>query len=70
MKLYGNRNYPTLWFAYSRETGWVMFPAEVGGWARREAARGLDPIHLREVPVKLAVNTGIPGALYVLGEAA
>jgi len=62
MKLYRNNNYPTRWLAYSPETGWTMFPAELGGWAKRQLARGLDPIHLREVPCGLAFNTGIPGA--------
>ena len=70
MKLCGNRNYPTLWFAFSDETGWVMFPAEVGGPPRREATLGLDPIRLQEVPVRLSFNAGIPGAPCGLGEAA
>jgi hypothetical protein len=38
----------------------VKFPAEAGGWDRREPARGLDPIDLREVPVQLAAAAGIP----------
>jgi hypothetical protein len=62
MKLYRSRMYPTKWFAYSRTTGWVKFPAEAGGWDRREPARGLDPIDLREVPVQLAAAAGIPDA--------
>ena len=66
MKLYRNNNYPNRLYAYSTETGWVMFPAVVGGWAEREPARGLDPIHLREVPVRLAFYSGIPGAPGVL----
>jgi hypothetical protein len=70
MKLYRNANYPSRWFAYGPDTGWVMFPAEVGGWEKRERARGVDPIHVREVPVGLALNTGIPGAPAILREAA
>ena len=62
MKLYHNNNYPTRWFAYSPDSGWTMFPAELGGWTKRQPARGLDPIHVREVPLRLAFNTGIPGA--------
>jgi len=39
-----------------------MFPAEVGGWQKRQAARGVDPIYMREVPLRMGLNTGIPGA--------
>ena len=62
MKLYRNYTYPTRWFAFSPETGWTMFPAEIGGWAKRQPARGVDPLYTREVPLRLAFNTGIPGA--------
>ena len=62
MKLYRSANYPTRWYSYSETTGWVMFPAEVGGWNKRQPARGIDPMHLREVPVQLAFNAGIPGS--------
>ena len=62
MKLYRNNNYPNRWYAFSPETGWVMFPAAVGGWAKREPARGVDPIQFREVPLRLAFDAGIPGA--------
>ena len=48
MKLYRNTNYHNRWYAFSPETGWVMFPAAVGGWAKREPARGIDPIQFRE----------------------
>jgi hypothetical protein len=60
MKLYRNRQYPNLWFAYSPATGWVKFPAEADGWLRREPARGIDPIHIRQVPLQLAAVAGIP----------
>jgi hypothetical protein len=62
MKLYRSRNYPTRWFAFSPETGWVMFPAERNGWGKRQPARGIDPIDIREVPVSMGLNTGLPGA--------
>ena len=62
MKLYRSSTYSTRWFAFGPDTGWVMFPAEVGGWSKREAARGVDRAHLREVPLRLGFNTGIPGA--------
>lgn len=70
MKLYRHNNYPNRWYAYSVETGWTMFPAADGGWAKREPARGIDPIQFREVPVRMAFNTGIPGAPCELKEAA
>ena len=62
MKLYRSKKNPYRWFAYSSETGWVMFPAESNGWAKRERARGVDPIDIREVPLDLGWETGIPGA--------
>ena len=51
-----------LWFAFDPETGWVMFPAEVGGWHKRQASSGVDPTDMREVPLRMGFNTGIPGA--------
>ena len=59
MKLYRSRNYPNHWFAYSPWTGWVKFPMEADGWERREPARGIDPIDIREVPVQLAEAAGL-----------
>ena len=50
------------WFAFDPETGWVMFPAEVGGWHSRHASSGVDPTDMREVPLRMGFNTGIPGA--------
>jgi hypothetical protein len=40
--------------------GWVMFPAEVDGWQQRQPARGMDPLDVREVPLRLGFNTGLP----------
>lgn len=62
MRLYLSAMHPGQWVAYGNETGWVSFPAVEQGWFARHAARGLDPIYLREVPVRLAYNTGFPGA--------
>jgi hypothetical protein len=62
MKLYSSKNYPNRWYAHSNSTGWVMFPAEINGWERRQPARGIDPIDIREVPVQLAFDAGIPVA--------
>jgi hypothetical protein len=60
IKLYRNMEQPDKWTAYLSEGGWVIFPAVENGWERRQPARGLDPIHLREVPLRLAANTGLP----------
>jgi hypothetical protein len=62
MKLYRSKRYPTKWIAYSKTTGWVAFPAETDGWSRREPARGIDPIDIREVPVNLAAAANMPEA--------
>ena len=62
VKLFSSTKYPNRWFAFGPEIGWVMFPAEVGGWQKRQPARGVDPIYMREVPLRMGLNTGIPGA--------
>lgn len=62
MKLYRSRTYPNRWYACGLATGWVMFPAGEGGWSKRQPARGVDPIDIREVPLDLAFDTGIPGS--------
>ena len=60
MKLYKSLTHPRHWVAYVPDTGWVAFPAHENGWEERHPARGLDPLHLREVPLQLAANTGMP----------
>jgi len=60
IKLYRNMEQPQKWIAYSPETGWVAFPMTDHGWEQRQPARGLDPLHLREVSPEQAVNTGLP----------
>jgi hypothetical protein len=62
MKLYRSAKHQVQWFAFAPEIGWVMFPAEVGGWQRRQPARGIDPLYLRELPLQMAFNTGIPSS--------
>jgi hypothetical protein len=62
MKLYRSATHPTSLFASSLETGWVMFPAEEGGWEKRQAVRPMDPLTVREVPLRQGFSTGIPGA--------
>ena len=63
MKLYKSKMYPNRWYASSSFTGWVMFPAEPNGWAKRQPARGVDPIDVREVPKELAADAGLPEAV-------
>jgi hypothetical protein len=62
VKLFRSTKYPSRWFAFGPEIGWVMFPLEVGGWQKRQPARGVDPIYMREVPLRLGLNAGIPNA--------
>ncbi len=59
MKLYRSTIHPRHWIAYAPGTGWLMFPNKENGWEERQPARGLDPMHLRQVPLQLAANTGI-----------
>ena len=59
LKLYRSATHSNYWIAYSAETGWIMFPAREDGWKERRPVRGLDPVHLREVSMKLAANTGV-----------
>ncbi len=58
VKLYRSADQPCHWVAHSPSTGWVVFPARQNGWHARFLASGLDPVHLREVPLWLAFNTG------------
>jgi hypothetical protein len=60
IKLYKSSCHPRHWIAYAPGTGWLIFPAQSNGWEQRQPARGLDPMHLREVPVPLASASGLP----------
>lgn len=62
MRLFRNMEQPSKWIAHSPETGWVAFPMTDRGWEQRQPAHGLDPLHLREVPLELAANTGLKPA--------
>ena len=59
IKLYTSAKHPQHWIAYVPGTGWLMFPAQENGWEKRQPARGLDPMHVREVLLRLAANTGL-----------
>jgi hypothetical protein len=62
LKLYRSARHMDSWIVYSPETGWVIFPDVENGWEDRRRAGGLDPMHLRQVPVSLAAKTGLPAA--------
>ena|ERR1017187_1980811 len=61
VKLYRSTK-DTRWFAFGSKVGWVMFPAEVAGWNKRQPTCGADLIDIREVPLCMGFDTGIPGA--------
>jgi hypothetical protein len=60
IKLYKSLDHPNHWIACVTGTGWVAFPIAENGWSQRHPARGLDPLHLREVPLKSAEKSGAP----------
>jgi hypothetical protein len=60
IRLYVSAIHPGQWLANVAGTGWVMFPARENGWDLRRPARGLDPVHLRQVPARLAYAAGLP----------
>ncbi len=70
IKLYRSAIHPRHWVAYAPGNGWVAFPNKENGWEERHPARGLDPMHLREVPLELAANTGITRELEEYAEVA
>ena len=59
IKLYTSMDHPRAWVAYLPDAGWVVFPDSENGWEHRKPVRGLDPIHLRQVPLSLAALTGV-----------
>jgi len=62
VKIYRSAVHRDKWVAYSEATGWVIFPAKPNGWDERKPARGLDPVYLREVPIRMALETGVVAA--------
>jgi hypothetical protein len=62
MKLYRSTRDANWWFAFDPTVGWVMFRAEAGGWQNLRRATGFEPTEMREVPLCMGFNTGIPGA--------
>ena len=60
IKLYRDFLRPRNFVAYVSNAGWVSFPANENGWYHRAPARGLDPLHLREVPLHEGFAAGVP----------
>ena len=67
MKLFTSAKHPGYVVAYVPGDGWLMFPARENGWEKRQPARGLDPMHVREVRLHLAANTGLVEASQARG---
>ena len=59
VRLYRSALHPGQWVAHVIGSGWYVFPARENGWEDRRAARGLDPLHLREAPLRMAAETGV-----------
>ncbi len=58
-RLYRSASYPHHWVAYTDDSGWLLFPAKVGGWEARRPATGLDRAGLSETPLWLSFHTGL-----------
>jgi hypothetical protein len=50
------------WFVFDESIGWVTFPARIDGWAARRPLRTVYGLGLRQVPLWLSFNTGLPVA--------
>ncbi len=59
-KLYWSKSHSHHWIGYTDDTGYVLFPAQEGGWERRKPLYGVDIRSLRAVPARLSFNTGFP----------
>jgi hypothetical protein len=58
-KLYRDLDHHDYWIAWSRNIGWVRFPARPNGWAERKPVVELDALHLREVSLAQAFDTDL-----------
>jgi len=63
-KLYRDIDHDDQWIAWSRNIGWVRFRARPNGWAERKPVVELDALHLREVSLAQAFNTGLIEAFH------
>jgi len=50
------------WYVLEDSGAWVNFPARANGWADRRPVRTVYGLDLREVPLWLSFNTGLPTA--------
>ena len=50
------------WFVLDESLGWFRFPACTNGWVHRRLMRTVAGLDLREVPLRLSFNTGLPTA--------
>ena len=48
------------WFVFDPETGWVIFPAEGGGWQKRQPSSGINNTDMREVSLSHGIQYGNP----------
>jgi len=60
--LYWSTDHPDQWVAYSKQEGWLQFPARANGWRRRTALARVNPTNLVELPPHRAFGTGFPGS--------
>jgi len=51
------------WIAHSERSGWIIFPARVGGWSARTAYPEGGGASLQPVPLWMAFNTGLLEAI-------
>lgn len=61
-RLYWSCEHDRHWVAYTPVTGYVCFPPERDGWLKRRPLPEFNAAALREIPSKLAFNTGFPVA--------
>jgi hypothetical protein len=70
LRLYRSTRDLQHWFVCDRSARWVRFPARINGWADRQAIRNIYGLDLREVPLWMSFDTGLPMAARKLGRAA
>jgi hypothetical protein len=59
-RLYRSSRDLQYWFVFDDSMGWVRFPARIDGWADRRPVPTVYGLDLREVPLWLSFNTGLP----------
>lgn len=61
------REKDTRWIAFRSKIEWVTFPAEVGGWDKRQPSSGTDREQMREVALRMGVQHWHPQRTFVVG---